>query len=309
VLKLILLLAILPLMVSSVYADLYNIETADNDLALPGCLDSEIGCYTPNILTVEIGDTITMTNTDEAGIHTFTSGTVDGFSPSPDGIFDSGMLMKPGDSFEYTTDTVGEFPYYCMLHPWMQGKIIVNSSNQFNITVEEGIEVPGVGKTIQIKVIGAQQTVEIKIIAEDGEILFDSSFPSSSQGETNQPWLIPKDMPYGTYTITATDSRFNFTQTTFEYEANSIIIIPEKQLILTQKQLIAINYEITHFEKKLTNLQTTIDSQQIRLDRATLNNYPDRIEKITANIDGMTALQNIYELLIFVAQNQIILYS
>ena len=105
-----------------------TIETADNDLAVPGCLDTEVGCFTPNTTTVNVGDVVTMTNTDSAGIHTFTSGTVDGFAPSPDGIFDSGMLMKPGDSFEYTADTAGEFPYYCSLHVWMQGVLIVQEA-------------------------------------------------------------------------------------------------------------------------------------------------------------------------------------
>jgi len=102
-----------------------TIQTADNDLATPGCLETSVGCYTPNIAAVIVGGVVTMTNTDSTGIHTFTSGTVDGFAPSPDGIFDSGMLMKPGDSFDYNADTVGEFPYYCSLHVWMQGVLIV----------------------------------------------------------------------------------------------------------------------------------------------------------------------------------------
>ena len=65
-----------------------------------------------------------MTNADEAEIHTYTSGTVDGFAATADGTFDSGILQF-GDSFEYTADTAGEFPYYCMLHVWMQGVLIV----------------------------------------------------------------------------------------------------------------------------------------------------------------------------------------
>ncbi|MGB0724142.1 MAG: hypothetical protein ACPGN7_01935, partial [Nitrosopumilus sp.] len=36
------------------------------------------GCYTQSILTVKSGTIVTMTNTDETGVHTFTSGTVDG---------------------------------------------------------------------------------------------------------------------------------------------------------------------------------------------------------------------------------------
>ncbi|MEK0368582.1 MAG: PEFG-CTERM sorting domain-containing protein [Nitrosopumilus sp.] len=110
------------------FADPHGIETADNDLAVPGCGETEVGCYTPNMLTVDVGHIVTMTNTDSTGIHTFTSGTVDGFAPSPDGIFDSGMLMKPGDSFDYNADTVGEFPFYCTLHVWMQGVLIVQEA-------------------------------------------------------------------------------------------------------------------------------------------------------------------------------------
>jgi len=126
------------------FADPHGIETADNDLAVPGCGETEVGCYTPNTITVDVGHIVTMTNTDETGIHTFTSGTVDGFTPSPDGIFDSGMLMKPGDSFDYNADTVGEFPYYCTLHVWMQGVLIVQEAAaeeemQMDETMEEEV--------------------------------------------------------------------------------------------------------------------------------------------------------------------------
>jgi len=119
----------------------HTIETADSELAVPGCLDTEVGCYTPNTITVDVGHIVTMTNTDSTGIHTFTSGTVDEFTPSPDGIFDSGMLMKPGDSFEYSADTVGEFPYYCTLHVWMQGVLIVQeAAAEEEMQMEETME-------------------------------------------------------------------------------------------------------------------------------------------------------------------------
>ncbi len=92
-------------------------------------------------MTVDVGHIVTMTNADEAGIHTFTSGTVDEFTPSPDGIFDSGMLMKPGDSFDYNADTVGEFPYYCTLHTWMQGTLIVQeAAAEEEMVMEETME-------------------------------------------------------------------------------------------------------------------------------------------------------------------------
>ena len=87
------------------------------------CVDT--GCYTPSTAYVKRGSVVTMTNTDPTGIHTFTSGTVDGFSPSPDGIFDSGVLMS-GDALDRKFSQNGTYDYYCMLHTWMTGKIIVS---------------------------------------------------------------------------------------------------------------------------------------------------------------------------------------
>ena len=100
------------------------IKTADNSGMSMDC-QAASGCYTPVSAAVEAGGVVTMTNTDTTGLpHTFTSGTVDGLTPSPDGVFDSGVLMS-GDSFTWTAETAGEVPYYCMLHTWMQGTIIV----------------------------------------------------------------------------------------------------------------------------------------------------------------------------------------
>lgn len=85
------------------------------------------------------------------------------------------------------------------------------------VLIEDGSEIPGFGKTITIKVVGANQTVEIEIIAEDGEIIETLSFPASQQGEINQPWIIPKETEPGIYTVKVSDA-FDFAETTFELE-------------------------------------------------------------------------------------------
>ncbi len=77
-----------------------------------------------------------MTNTDPTGVHTYTSGTVDGFAPSPDGTFDTGVLMS-GDAFEWIPESAGEQPYYCMLHTWMIGTIIVQEAHADDNAAEE----------------------------------------------------------------------------------------------------------------------------------------------------------------------------
>ena len=85
------------------------------------------------------------------------------------------------------------------------------------IQVEEGQDIPGFGKTINIHVFGAKQTVTIDIFAEDGEIIEELSFPASDKGEINQPWIIPSDTEPGTYTIKVADA-FNDAETTFEIQ-------------------------------------------------------------------------------------------
>jgi len=85
------------------------------------------------------------------------------------------------------------------------------------VSIEAGVVIPGVGKTITIKVTGAQQTVEIEIIAADLEVIETLSFPASSQGEINQPWIIPKETEPGIYTVKVSDA-FDSAETTFELE-------------------------------------------------------------------------------------------
>jgi len=85
----------------------------------PGCDDAN-ECYIPFNTSVSVGEEITWLNDDTAP-HTVTSG----LPVSPDAIFDSGMLMA-GDTFSVTLDESGEYPYFCMVHPWMTGIISVN---------------------------------------------------------------------------------------------------------------------------------------------------------------------------------------
>lgn len=101
-----------------------EIRTADNSGMSMDC-QASLDCYTPSIVTVSVGDVVTMINSDStAAMHSFTAGTVDGFTPSPSGTFDTG-IMSGDDTFEWVPESTGEVPYYCLLHTWMQGTIIV----------------------------------------------------------------------------------------------------------------------------------------------------------------------------------------
>jgi len=85
----------------------------------PGC-EADNACYIESEVTVSVGATVTWTNDDTAA-HTVTSGTP---TDGPDGVFDSSIVMS-GATFEHTFEEAGDYDYFCIVHPWMTGKVIV----------------------------------------------------------------------------------------------------------------------------------------------------------------------------------------
>ena len=87
--------------------------------ATPGCEETD-DCFIPSTVTIHPGGTVTWENTDNAA-HTATSGSP---TDGPDGVWDSSLMMV-GGSYSATLDDEGTYPYFCMVHPWMQGTVIV----------------------------------------------------------------------------------------------------------------------------------------------------------------------------------------
>ncbi len=73
--------------------------------------------FAPATTTIHVGDTITWTNTGSAP-HTATA---------RNGSFDTGILNK-GQSASHTFTQAGTFAYYCTVHPFMKGTIVVTGS-------------------------------------------------------------------------------------------------------------------------------------------------------------------------------------
>lgn len=89
--------------------------------------------FDPPIISASVGDTITWTNKDNE-IHNIVSGkgpgryeAVNGHPGIPDGYFSSGTF-KPGESWSFTFNKIGTFTYYCSIHPWMEGAVVVGQS-------------------------------------------------------------------------------------------------------------------------------------------------------------------------------------
>jgi len=88
--------------------------------ASPGC-ETTNECYLPDSVTINVGDSVEWANVDTAA-HTVTSGSP---ADGPSGAFDSSLIMGKA-AFSNTFDKAGSYDYFCMVHPWMTGKVIVN---------------------------------------------------------------------------------------------------------------------------------------------------------------------------------------
>jgi len=94
----------------------------------PGC---EPDCFIPSTVVITVGGTVTWENTDTMA-HTSSSGTP---ADGPDGVFDSSLVMA-GASFSHTFDSAGTFDYFCMVHPWMTGTVIVEAEAEHGEEME-----------------------------------------------------------------------------------------------------------------------------------------------------------------------------
>jgi len=92
--------------------------------SVPGCEETN-ECYIPYEVTIDVGGEVTWVNDDSAA-HTVTSGTP---ADGPDGLFDSSLFMAGAEySVKFDDYEPGEYPYFCMVHPWMQGIVAVQAA-------------------------------------------------------------------------------------------------------------------------------------------------------------------------------------
>jgi plastocyanin len=81
---------------------------------LTSSVDIRSMSFQPANIQVTVGTTVTWTNFDGVN-HTVTSDAA---------VFESGPLAD-GDTYSYTFNTVGTFPYHCSIHTMMRGSVVV----------------------------------------------------------------------------------------------------------------------------------------------------------------------------------------
>jgi len=198
--------------------------------SVPGCEKSN-SCFLPYTMNTKVGQTITWYNGDSAA-HTVTSGSIS--SGGVNGVFDSSLMLS-GKTFVHKFTSSGNFPYFCMVHPWMVGEVIVGSSGSsissdksLNLKVPivvftdkssynkgDVIEISG-----QIKSVLRGFLVTLSIVSPDGAIM------SSSQVDIDKDRKFSVGVPAdganwkksGKYTVKAIyGTEFRMAETTFDF--------------------------------------------------------------------------------------------
>ena len=102
------------------FAETVTVSTPQGT-SVPGC-EATNECFIPFEITVNVGDEVAWSNDDSAA-HTVTAGSA---ADGPSGVFDSSLFMA-GTTFSFQFDEEGEYPYFCMVHPWMEGIVKVQA--------------------------------------------------------------------------------------------------------------------------------------------------------------------------------------
>ena len=111
--------------------DLTSVSGSASVSIVPGSSSPNNGkFFAPNLLNISTGTTVTWTNGDLTSyksfeveqLHTVTSGSLE--SRNIGIAFDSGFLAA-GETFQHTFVSTGTFDYFCTIHPFMTGKVIV----------------------------------------------------------------------------------------------------------------------------------------------------------------------------------------
>lgn len=131
--------------------------------SVPGCEETN-ECYIPAEVTVDVGGEVTWSNDDTAA-HTVTSGTPSD-ADSVGALFDSSLVLG-GATFSWKFEEAGTVDYFCIVHPWMQGVVVVQEAEASGNG--EGAEEIMVEITTSDAGAGEMMTVTVEITHIDGD--------------------------------------------------------------------------------------------------------------------------------------------
>lgn len=110
------------LVVGTSFAD---VSIQINGDGTPACEGSN-SCFTPSNAKISTGEQITWINSSPVTHSIYSGNPYEG----PDGSFE--FNLNSGESTTFKFSSVGQYPYYCMVHPWESGIITVTENTNSN---------------------------------------------------------------------------------------------------------------------------------------------------------------------------------
>jgi predicted secreted protein with PEFG-CTERM motif len=170
------------LSIPNVFAESMSVSIPQGT-SVPGCEETN-ECFVPNEVTINPGDEVTWSNNDSAA-HTVTAGSA---ADGPSGVFDSSLFMA-GTTYSFKFEDEGDYPYFCMVHPWMAGIVHVGMA---------GSEKPSTPKP---EPISAQPESMVSVTLEH-EISGGQVTSMTADGNTNSVIIEVDSKDNGEITIT-----------------------------------------------------------------------------------------------------------
>ena len=178
------------------FAETYDIKipTGASDPGAPFFWSETSTGVTTGIITISPGDSVTWHNADTA-FHTITSVSADSYDTGKfevDGVFDSGFFTA-GESYTRQFDDLGNFYYYCSLHPWMNGIVYVvkdPGSVQSIDNIGSGFSDDGVGFEVKY-ILDTNLQNAVHVNPDDKSLTFRISGTSGNEQIT---FLLPLEL-------------------------------------------------------------------------------------------------------------------
>lgn len=146
-----------------------NLEEGDTSQVIgtgQDCLSAQ-NCFSPSTLVVDVGETVTWFNNDTVG-HTVTNGQ---YSDNQTGIIFDSHIIIPEKEFSFTFQNSGVYDYFCQIHPWMTGAVIVRTTSETSTEINNSsaiaVKVNIKGQDIETKTIDNSVAVHLGNRTED----------------------------------------------------------------------------------------------------------------------------------------------
>jgi hypothetical protein len=103
--------------------------------------------YENGVCATEItqGDTVSWDFSGAALPHTSTACGASCDSPIASPLWDSGIIQGGGGSYQFTFTEPGTYAYYCQVHPYQRGQIVVTAAQQDPTATSDADATPGPG--------------------------------------------------------------------------------------------------------------------------------------------------------------------